>query len=269
MSLSDYHVRTFADDGLLIVHDGIKAADAALLLERVDKLHQDPDSTAFEGDGVTPRALHGLQSDNTIFQSLVRLPALAKSAQHLLASEVYVYQFKINLKAAFVGEGWPWHQDYSFWSREDGMPTPRALTAAVFLDEVDEFNGPLYFIPGSHRSGCLDEPIAEEQSTPQDWRRNFSSRLPYQTNKEHVRRLALQSGMVAAHGRPGTVVFFDSNIVHSSPSNVSPVPRRVIFVTYNSVTNIPCRLSRPEFLVSGNATSLITLEQDTLGDLSS
>ena len=30
------------------------------------------------------------------------------------------------------------------------------MNVAIFLDEVNEFNGPLMFIPGSHKQGVVD-----------------------------------------------------------------------------------------------------------------
>jgi hypothetical protein len=42
-------------------------------------------------------------------------------------------------------------QDYGTWARDDLMPAPRPVNIAVFLDAVMEFNGPLMFVPGSHR----------------------------------------------------------------------------------------------------------------------
>ena len=30
------------------------------------------------------------------------------------------------------------------------------MNVAIFLDDVNEFNGPLMFIPGSHRRGVVD-----------------------------------------------------------------------------------------------------------------
>ncbi len=35
-------------------------------------------------------------------------------------------------------------------------PTERAMNVAIFLDDVNEFNGPLMFIPGSHKRGVVD-----------------------------------------------------------------------------------------------------------------
>ena len=66
-----------------------------------------------------------------------------------------MHQFKINAKAAFDGDVWQWHQDYGTWARDDGMPEPRAMNIAVFLDEVMPINGPLMLVPKSHKHGVL------------------------------------------------------------------------------------------------------------------
>ena len=73
-------------------------------------------------------------------------PAVAPLEQ-LFGESVYVHQFKLNAKAAFEGDVWQWHQDYGTWARDDGMPEPRAMNIAVFLDEVMPINGPLLLIP--------------------------------------------------------------------------------------------------------------------------
>ena len=67
-----------------------------------------------------------------------------------------MHQFKINGKMAFDGDVWQWHQDYGTWLNDDLMPTERAMNVAIFLDDVNEFNGPLMFIPGSHKQGVVD-----------------------------------------------------------------------------------------------------------------
>src|SRR5207245_8148112 len=92
---------------------------------------------------------------NRQFAKLARHPRMVEPIQKLLGEPVYMHQFKINGKMAFDGDVWQWHQDYGTWKNDDLMPEPRALTMAVFLDEVNEPNGPLMLIPGSHRPGPL------------------------------------------------------------------------------------------------------------------
>ena len=68
--------------------------------------------------------------------------------EELLGEALYMHQFKINGKMAFEGDVWQWHQDYGTWRNDDLMPTERAMNVAIFLDDVNPFNGPLMFIPG-------------------------------------------------------------------------------------------------------------------------
>ena len=87
------------------------------------------------------------------FARLARHPRMVEPVQQVFDEELYMHQFKINGKMAFDGDVWQWHQDYGTWMNDDLMPTERAMNVAIFLDEVNEFNGPLMFIPGSHKQG--------------------------------------------------------------------------------------------------------------------
>ena len=53
-------------------------------------------------------------------------------------------------KNAHDGEVWHWHQNYRTRFEDDGMPEPHVINAALFLDDVTEFNGPTMFVPGTH-----------------------------------------------------------------------------------------------------------------------
>ena len=87
------------------------------------------------------------------FARLARHPRMVKPVMQIFGEPVYMHQFKINGKMAFEGDLWQWHQDYGTWKNDDLMPEARAMNVAIFLDEVNEFNGPLMFIPGSHKLG--------------------------------------------------------------------------------------------------------------------
>ena len=90
------------------------------------------------------------------YARLARHPRMIKPVEQVFGESLYMHQFKINGKQAFDGDVWQWHQDYGTWLNDDEMPEPRAMNIAIFLDEVNEFNGPLMFIPGSHKLGVLD-----------------------------------------------------------------------------------------------------------------
>ena len=64
-------------------------------------------------------------------------------------------QFKINGKMAFEVDVKQSHQEYGTWINNDMMPEQKAINVAIFSDDVNQYNGPLMFIPGSQKYGVL------------------------------------------------------------------------------------------------------------------
>jgi ectoine hydroxylase len=199
------------------------------------------------------RAVHGGHLHNEQLSRLVRSPQLLPPARVLLGEDVYVYQFKINAKVAFKGEIWDWHQDYIFWRNEDGMPAPRAITVALFLDDVTEFNGPLIFVPGAHIADMI-----EVEASSDGWENTLSTDLKYSLSPEVITNLVVKHGLIAPKGPAGSLLWFDCNIPHGSAPNMSPFDRNLILITYNAVGNAPVSASpRPEWLVERDPTPLL------------
>lgn len=228
-----------------------------------------------EKSGAFVRSVYGSHMFNETFRLLARHPRLVLPAMQLLGSEVYVYQFKVNAKASFGGDVWEWHQDYVFWMKEDGLPAPDIVNAVLFLNEVNEFNGPLYLVPGSHREGVLDVPAKDpaddaDASNPYRespaWISNLTADLKYSLDRETVERLVCKYGIVAPKGRGGSVLFFHSNLVHGSPNNISPFDRVVVLVTFNSIRNIPAPSAnpRPNFLASRDYEPVVPVADGAL-----
>ncbi|KAF9761087.1 Ectoine dioxygenase [Nosema granulosis] len=116
-------------------------------------------------------------------------------------------------------------------------------------------------IPGSHKLGMID--VAPQQETPlvpnrPSWMKFVAAKLQYPAPKELVTKLAKEKGIVAPKGLKGSILFFNGNILHASSSNISPFPRRSIFITYNPVTNIDLNFiqPRPNFLSNRDFTPL-------------
>lgn len=256
------HLRSIRNRGYSLVNGLLSREETALLKDRVLALSDDgAPSTIMEDDGITPRGLHGLHINEPLFIRLTRLRRILAIVTAHLESAVYTYQFKVNMKVAHRGAAWPWHQDFIFWREEDNLPSDLALTASVFLDDVTEYNGPMYLIPGSDQAGCVSEPV----SPGSDWRDSFTSSLKYHVRDSTVERHARSGGIVSATGSAGSVLFFVPNMIHCSPANMSPFGRSQIFITYNSVANAPDskKLTRPPFIVSRDTSPLIPLESLT------
>jgi len=259
--LTQEQLHQYQEDGYLFLPDFLNTGDLSDIYEDLERLTRDGgESTVFESSSEAVRALHGSQLVSAACDRLCRSASLLAAARAVVGSDVYLYQFKINMKAPFVGEVWPWHQDYIFWRNEDGMPAPDVVSIVVFLDEVTEFNGPMYLIPRSHAKGLI-EPIAPsvaERSTEGGWIDDVSADLKYQIPHSVVRTLAEDGGIAAPKGPPGSVFFFHSNLVHGSAPNISPFPRRIAILTYNSTANVPSQSTqvRPAFLVNPISTPL-------------
>ena len=72
-----------------------------------------------------------------------------------------------------------------------------------------------------------------------------------------------EAGIVAAKGRAGTVFYFDGEIYHSSPPNMSPFQRSVLLLSYNRVDNAPPTVDtvRPAYLCAHDRTPLVATSE--------
>jgi hypothetical protein len=273
MKLTATQVQKYEKQGWLFIPAFLSQKEIEIVRAEISALSSsDTPGTLLEKDSSTVRALHGCHISNSILRCLTMHPKLLEPSKQLLSSEVYVHQFKVNLKAAFSGDIWQWHQDFVFWHKEDGMQAPNLINVVLFLDQVNEFNGPLCLIPSSHQYGTLSEEVRAEldngYADKSDWSVNFSADLRFTVRNSVVARLVSEKGIVAPKGPIGSLLFFHSNLVHGSAPNISPYKRNLIITTYNSVENIPQQLvdikARPEFLVSRDYAPLKPMAEDAL-----
>jgi ectoine hydroxylase len=228
MRLTQAQLRTFEQDGFLILPKLFCAAEVDILRAGMDRVfRQDSPANIKEKNSKVVRTAMALHQRDDIFAKLVRHPRFVEPAQQIAGPNLYVQQVKINVKEAFTGEVWQWHQDFSTHHHDDGVPEPLALNLHVFLDDVNEFNGPLYFIRGSHRFG----PSATYHDT------TTTSFPLWVVPQESVRKMAEQGDLVSATGPAGTALIFGDCLVHGSPPNLSPWTRAIFSLILNPVAN--------------------------------
>lgn len=256
MSLQQEQQKSYEEKGFLLLPNLFCAEEIAAINAKLSStLWTDVPGTVLEADGKTLRAIHEDPTQIGVLEKISKSSKLVEPAMQILDSQVYIHQLKINFKAAFSGDSWPWHQDFIFWQKEDGMPEPRAVNVAIFLEEVNEFNSPLCLIPGSHQSGTISSlnQIYQGYDSPKndEWLSSFKSKLKYITPESIVSKLVESNGIEAPKGSAGTVLFFHPNCVHGSTNNISPFSWKMAIITYNSIKNIPVAVknTRPNFLV--------------------
>lgn len=263
MRITESQIEFYNRNGFLLLSRLFPREEVELMRAEVPRLlEREGPERVLEEDHIKVRSVYGTHNSNPVFSRMIRTPRLLAPAEQLLGAKVYVYQFKINLKCAFGGDVWQWHQDYIFWRNEDGMPSDGAINFAVFLDDVTEFNAPMYIIPGSQAEGVIEptERVEPNHGDP-EWLTDLTARLKYALDKNVVSRLVESYGIVAPKGEAGSVLIFHSNVVHASPVNISPFNRTIAFLTFNRVDNIPAGVERirPEFLVNRDSTPLLPL----------
>jgi ectoine hydroxylase len=262
MNLSAAMLNSFNEFGYLSQEGLFEPNSIQFLNEALEKiLNEVHPGHVLEEHGKSYRALHGCHLYDQTFKELVHHPKLVNSAKQMLGEDVYLHQLKINIKAAFSGEIWPWHQDYIFWRNEDSMPSADVLSVMIFLDDVTEFNGPLFFIPKSHHLGCIE--VTASKESPEGWLGNVSANLKYQIDDQLIKEQTDQHGMYSAKGKKGTAVWFHGNLIHGSPPNISPYARKIAILTYNPIRNTPdpsIPKKRPEFLNARNTLAISCAE---------
>ena len=154
MPLTAEQLKTFDEDGYLFLPDCFSEEEVALLRAEAEEIYREDRQEVWREKSGAPRTAFAAHTYNEAFRRLGAHPRLVEPVEQLFGEPLYMHQFKINAKAPFDGELWQWHQDYGIWARDDGMPEPRAMNISVFLDEVMPFNGPLMFIPRSHKAAC-------------------------------------------------------------------------------------------------------------------
>jgi ectoine hydroxylase len=255
MKLTPDQVAAYDRDGYLFFPSLFTPQEIAVLAEEVPRIYAQRrvENVREKGsDAVRTNFAAHLYSEP--FARLARHPRMVDPVVQLFGEDVYMHQFKINGKMAFDGDVWQWHQDYGTWMNDDLMPSARAMNVAIFLDEVNEFNGPLMFIPGSHKQGAL--PAGHDTST--------TSYPLWTIDNDAIAKLVEHGGIVAPKGPPGSMILFHGCLVHASTSNLSPWNRVSVYLSLCAVSNHIRRFKRPEYIAHRDFTPIRTLPDDCL-----
>lgn len=258
MQLPAASLAQFHDEGYLFLPEVFDPGEIALLRREASGIFaMSRPEVVREKDAKTARTAFAAHCYNEAYRRLGRHPRLIDPVVQILDGPVYMHQYKINAKAAFNGDVWQWHQDYGTWARDDLMPEPRAMNIALFLDDVTEFNGALMFIPRSHRKGTL--PAGHDLST--------TSYPLWTIDNDTITKLVAEGGLVAPKGRAGSLVLFHGNLVHGSPSNMSPFDRTIVYLSLCHVDNHIRQFKRPEWIAHRDFRAIETLGDDCLREL--
>jgi ectoine hydroxylase len=260
MRLTPEQRAQFDRDGYLFFPSLFKPNEVQTLLDAVPELYaRKEDYNVREKGSEAVRTNFAAHMYSKPFASLARHPRMIEPVEDLFGEQLYMHQFKINGKMAFEGDVWQWHQDYGTWLNDDQMPTERAMNIAIFLDDVNEHNGPLMFIPGSHKKGVVD---AKHDLTT-------TSYPLWTVDNDLISQLVARGGgknggIVSPKGPAGSMILFHSCLVHASTSNLSPWNRVSVYLSLCAVSNHIRRFKRPEYIAHRDFTPISCLPDDCL-----
>ncbi|GAC1417288.1 MAG: phytanoyl-CoA dioxygenase family protein [Candidatus Velthaea sp.] len=249
MELTRQQLAAFNERGYLFFPSLFTPAEMTPVRAATEHLlqHHDGPDVYREDNGSTPRLMYDVTRHATEFDAMLRHPRLLRPAEQLLGERAYLYQSRLNPKFGFTGGAWPWHQDFGAWAREDGMPAPRCIMVAVFLDDVTAANGPLLVVPGSQHHGLINADLTEG---------NVGDFVVMEIDAATLETLANEGGIDALTGPAGSVAFVQCNVVHASAPNLTPWRRALQYFMYNAVSNTPKKFVRPRHLCSDDFTPL-------------
>lgn len=257
MNLTDAELAQFEKTGYFFKPSCFEPDEVQVLANAADEVYALEREEVWRESNGAPRTAFAAHTYNEAFRRLGCHPRLVDPVMQVLGGSVYMHQYKVNAKAAFDGEVWQWHQDFGTWHRDDGMPESRAMNIAVFIDEVTAANGPLIFIPGSHKKGVQKAGHDLETTSYPLWT----------LDRETVTELANEGGVVAPTGPAGSMIMFHSNLVHASPPNISPWGRTIVYLSLCHVDNHITRHNRAEWVAHRDFTPIKPLQDNCLAEL--
>ena len=150
--------------------------------------------------------MEDIEPFHTGFSQLFTTDKMQGCVSELFGKEAVLFKDKINFKMP-GGDGFKAHQDVQAgWDRYASLH----ITALVSIDASTLENGCLQLAPGHHKQGFIGE----------SWKPLQEDALEY----------------ISVPAKPGDAVFFDSFAPHRSEPNRINSARRVLYVTYNRLS---------------------------------
>jgi ectoine hydroxylase-related dioxygenase (phytanoyl-CoA dioxygenase family) len=225
--LSEEQTRSYSERGYVTIAQVFTAEEVETLRTELDELIQSWAATTMGWTGpwrlvyMSPdverrsqlTALHDLHFYSSAWCRAVTNLWLTEAMADLLGPNVELHHTTLHVKPPETGMPFPLHQDSPFYQHEG----PSYVDAIIHLDDTNDENGCLRFVPGSHKHGHLEhitvvdgKDVSPHLSTT-EWRLEDTVPCP---------------------ARAGDVVAFSIYTVHGSNINRTDRWRRLVRVGY-------------------------------------
>ena len=215
----------YHDQGYLVVDDLISRAELSTLRAELARVVADA-ADVTENNGIydledthtadNPR-VRRIKEPHKVMPSvaaLIRQPALVSILTQLIGPGVRFQTAKLNMKSAGYGAAVEWHQDWAFYPHTNDD----LLAVGVMLDDVQDINGPMLVMPGSHKKKIHDHHAGDYfcgAINPDQCDLDFSAAVPLT-------------------GKAGAVSFHHVRTIHGSALNRSDQSRNLLLFQYTA-----------------------------------
>ena len=218
--LSEQQLQDFARDGFLFLRKPFDPVEAGRIVSWVDEVQAYPEVPGkymmyFEKSLLDPQKrllqrMENVYDHHEGFRELFDSDRVKGAVSDLFGEPAVLFKDKINFKLP-GGGGFDWHQDQQagWW-----VYAPIFITALICIDRVTPDNGPLELSAGHHKQGLVEE----------KWK---------PLNDTEIKGMKFEAFLL----EPGDMVFFDSFVPHGSGPNMIDKPRRVLYITYNKLSD--------------------------------
>src|SRR5262245_27888613 len=232
--LSHDDVARFNREGCLVQPKVISDEEVEELRSELDRIITTHQSAGFKDDQPRPVMIGNLggKADQVVwqivniweaspaFERLLYLKPVVEALHQLTGEDdLQVWHDQIQYKPAQHGGINNWHQDAPYWPI---IKPETPVTAWIALDDVDESNGCMWMVPGSHKWGNHIKLI---EANPQDKffeiGKDFSPPTDAEINQVKICPWPVKKGEVSFH---------HSMTWHGSHKNLSDRPRRAIAI---------------------------------------
>lgn len=238
MALSQEQIDQFWRDGCLVVEDAVSPEQLANLRSTLSgwveesRAHSEPfgeptiDGRArfdmgAEHSPETPalRRVNNPSEISDVFMDAMGNSRMTDYVADLIGPNVKHHHCKINVKLPGSKTEVLYHQDFLFTPHTNDD----VITALLMLDDVNEENGCLMVVPGSHKGPML--------SLFQDG--VFTGKVDDETEQK------LRAEQVPAMGKAGSVCLMHTRLAHGSAANEASRPRGLYICVYSAADAVP------------------------------
>ncbi len=217
--------QAFQEDGYAVCRGVLSADEVAEVLRHVERYITDvaphrPSEEIFYEDKADASSLKQIQQlwqHDTFFERLMTRGIFHQLAELVLGGDVVPKNLQYFNKAAGVGQATPPHQDGYYFM----LDPCEAITMWLALDEVDEENGCVRYVQGSHRHGMREHAATSTLGFSQGI-------VGYPTASDTANEVALPAS-------PGDLLIHDAKTIHRADGNRSQTrSRRALGFIYYS-----------------------------------